>query len=81
MRRISTSGILTALLVASWIGFLASSPKAQERHLLNDKWEYKTAKEINDELSDAGQRGWEAYAVIRLEAGSAPTYYLKRRIN
>lgn len=79
MGRSRTSVILSALLVISWLAFAANSPRAEERTNLNDKWHYKTAGQA--ELFEAGENGWEAYAVIRLPGDTQPTYHLKRRAN
>ena len=80
MRKPSTSMILSALLALSWIGFLASQPQAEERHYVNDKWDYKSTDK-NSELFESGRNGWEAYAVIHRTGDTHPTYFLKKRTN
>jgi hypothetical protein len=80
MRKLSSATILSALLAISWVGFLASQPRAEERHHLNDKWDYKSTNK-DSELFESGRNGWEAYAVIHREGDTQLTYCLKKRTN
>ena len=71
MRKPSATAILSVLLALSWIGFLASSPHAQEAEKPQvQKWEYMDREPLNNAIEKAGDQGWEGYAVCRNPVGS-----------
>lgn len=80
MHKPSATAILSALLALSWIGFLASSPRAQENgQRLPKRWEYIKIQE--SDLDVHGKQGWEAYAVIPVVKNGNllnATYCMKR---
>lgn len=79
MRKPPAAIVLAMLLAGSWVGFFATAPRAEERPPA-DKWSYRQSDE--GALTNLGQDGWEAYAVLSNSAsGGSPTYFLRKRTN
>ena len=83
MRKTSAAGVLAVLFALSLIGLLASNIHAQgaaKREV--QKWEYKVIHAENhyvtDELTHAGEAGWEGFNVVDIQNGKSAFIYLKR---
>jgi hypothetical protein len=77
MRKPSSKIILSALLALSWIGFLATAPRAQDS-ARQPRWEYDSC-EIH-ELEEKGGNGWEPHAVTVSNRSNVSRFWLKKRI-
>jgi len=80
MRKPSTVAILSLLFGISLFTYLANRPLADdEANKTHQKWEYRSLYDpAPDALTSAGDKGWEAFAVVQDSTSKIPTFYFKR---